>query len=399
MFNKQSAIFLFSVIMATAASGIFFATLNNFLFEIYNINAEGRGVVEFFRELPGVLAVFFLAVSVIMREKNLMVVCALLTALSYLGMATQPANYTLAVLAIFIWSIGQHINLVLQQSYGIALSIAEKRGKLFGVVGGARGIGYIIGTSIVWLGMGRFGLGYKEVYIAAAIFMVLASVGYSLLKPKGHTATRRRRWVLKRKYSLYYTMAVLFGVRKQIFLVFAPWLLVKIYNLAASEIGLLLLLAAAVGIFSKPLLGLAIDRFGERNILIADALILFLVCLGYMFIPHFISIALALPFLYILYIIDDNLFSLRSAHTTYLSKITYSKDELTSTISMGFAIEHVLSMGGPVVAGIVWVKYGFSYVFAICAFCALLMLITVINIPTKAKLTQISNSHNMPPCS
>lgn len=372
--------------MAAAATGIFFSVLSNYLYEVYQIDAEGRGFLEFFREMPGVLAVVFLAAIVVMREKSIMIIAALIIALSVVGLAYMPSRYWVVVIFIFIWSVGAHINLVLHQSYGVALSDRKTRGKFFGVIGGARGVGYILGTGVVWLGMGYLGMGFGGAFIAAGIFSVLAATGYCFLKPRAHTARRRRRLVLKRQYTLFYILAILFGFRKQIFLVFAPWVLVRIFKLPASDIALMMLMAAAVGMFGKPLLGLAIDRFGERCVLTADAVVLLFICAGYGLAPHYFSPVVAVPILYGLYVVDDLLFSLRSAHTTYLSKIAKNHDELTSTISVSFAIEHVVSMTGPIVAGIVWVHLGYSWVFAIAGVVAILMFIAALKIPPNDRL-------------
>jgi len=172
-------------------------------------------------------------------------------------------------------------------------------------------------------------------------------------------------------------------LENRFFLVFAPWVLVKMFNFQAPDIALMMLAAAVVGIFSKPLLGVAIDHFGERRVLTIDALVLMVVCAGYGLAPHLFSPSIAVILLVILYVIDDTLFSLRSAHTTYLSKIAVSEKDLTSTISVSFAIEHVVSMTGPILAGFIWVKFGFSWVFAICAVVAFIMLTAALSIPSK----------------
>jgi predicted MFS family arabinose efflux permease len=386
MLQSQKKIFLISIVFAAAASGIFFSILSNYLYEIYKIDAEGRGILEFFREMPGVLTVVFLAAIVVMREKYIMIVAALVIAASLAGLSYMPSHYWAVVIFIFMWSVGAHINLVLHQSYGVALSGTAERGKLFGVVGGVRGIGYILGTGVVWIGMGYLGMGFGGAFIAAGVFSIIAAIGYCFLKPHAHTARRRRRLVLKREYTLFYILAVLFGFRKQIFLVFAPWVLVRIFGLPAQDIALMMLMAAAVGIFGKPLLGVAIDRFGERKVLAVDACVLLFVCAGYGLAPHYFSPVVAVPVLFGLYIVDDLLFSLRSAHTTYLSKIAKDHDELTSTISVSYAIEHVVSMTGPIVAGIVWVHAGFSWVFAIAGTIAVLMFVAALKIPHHGEL-------------
>ncbi len=386
MFNKQSIIYLVSIVALTAGSAIFFSTLNNFLSDIYNINAESRGILEFFREMPGVLAIVFLAAVVNLREKYVMVVASCIIAVALAALSMVPSRYYIVVAIIFCWSIGAHLNLVLQHSYGVALAKHQKRGKLFGLVGGVRSIGYIIGTSIVWIGMGELGLGYKDVYMAAAVFALIAAIAYTMLAPKAHTAHKRKRFVYRKRYRLFYLLAVLFGVRKQIFLVFAPWVLIKLFGMTAPRIAALMLVTAIVGIFVKPLLGLAIDRFGERRMLTIDAIVLLFVCAGYALTPIYFPVEIALPMLFILYIADDTLFSLRNAHTTYLSKISPNHDELTSTISAGIAIEHVVSMTGPIIAGIIWIRFGFSWVFAICGVVAVMMLFTALRIPSKEAL-------------
>jgi MFS family permease len=390
MFNRQSITYLISIVALTAASAIFFSTLNNFLSDIYNINAESRGILEFFREMPGVLAIVFLAAVVGLREKYIMVVASCIVGTAFAFLSTIPSSYYIVIAIIFCWSIGAHLNLVLQHSYGVALAKHQKRGKLFGLVGGIRSIGYIIGASIVWIGMGRLGLGYNDVYMAAAGFAFISAIACTMLVPKAHTAKKRRRFVYRKRYRLFYLLAILFGVRKQIFLVFAPWVLVKLFGMTASRIAALMLVGAVIGIFVKPLLGLAIDRFGERRMLTIDAIVLMFVCAGYGLTPLYFPAEIALPMLFVLYIMDDTLFSLRSAHTTYLSKIAPNHDELTSTISAGIAIEHVVSMTGPVFAGIIWMSFGFSWVFAICGVVAILMLFTALRIPSKEKLHNIA---------
>jgi len=153
---------------------------------------------------------------------------------------------------------------------------------------------------------------------------------------------------------------------------------------------MLMMISAFVGIFTRPFLGRLIDIFGERRILMADATMLFFICLSYGFVPHYVSAVLAVPALYLLFIVDDTLFSLRNAHTTYMAKISHSHDELTTTISVSYAIEHIVSMSGPIVAGIIWVKFGFSYVFVICAFAAVGMFAVASRIPSKERLMAVN---------
>lgn len=135
----------------------------------------------------------------------------------------------------------------------------------------------------------------------------------------------------------------------------------------AADLAQLLLAAAVIGVFLKPYLGKLIDKFGERKILIIDsALIIFLSGI-YAASPIYLAPAAAIPVLSACFILDELLFSLRTARTTYLSKILEEKNDLTPTLAMGISIEHIISMTAPIGAGIIWALYGYYWVFIIAA--------------------------------
>jgi MFS family permease len=205
------------------------------------------------------------------------------------------------------------------------------------------------------------------------------------MKDSAHTGIRRKSFLIKRKYSLFYILALLFGVRKQLFLVFGPWMLIRIFDQGAPEMARLAIVSAATGFFVKPWLGKCIDRFGERKTLMADASVLFLICLVYALAEKILPSSIALILLFVCYVIDDCLFSLRSAHVTYLSRIVDSPDELTVSISTSYSIEHVVSMLAPPVAGFVWITWGYSWVFAVAATVAIMMFAVSSMIPEYGK--------------
>ncbi len=130
--------------------------------------------------------------------------------------------------------------------------------------------------------------------------------------------------------------------------------------------------------------GLAIDRFGERAVLIVDGLILAVVCIGYGYAGHVAGPDTALTIVKICFIADNLLFSLGTARTTYLSRLTDSHQEITSTLAMGVSINHIASMISPVIAGFVWVVYGFERVFLGAACLALAIVAISSLVPPKA---------------
>ena len=383
LFKDQKIIFLFITFLGAIASGIFFSSLNNFLVDVYDMGADQRGILESIREMPGVLLFVFLASVSTMKEGRILFWASLITALGLLGVASLSPDVIRVTIWLFIWSVGAHIVMTIRESFCVALSEPGSRGRLFGMVRSLRSLGTIVGTICIWIGMDSLGLGYEELYWLAAVITVFSALVALLLKEKGHTGIRRKRFVFNKKYTLFYLLAILFGVRKQIFLVFGPWVLIRIFHQDAPDMARLVLASSVVGLFIKPYLGRLIDLLGERTVLMADSVILLLICTCYGLAEKTLPQALILPCLFTCFIVDDCLFSLRSAHVTYLSKIVESADELTASISTSYSIEHLVSIMAPIVAGIIWVRFGYPWVFFVSAIVAGLMFLTSSRLPRQ----------------
>ena len=172
-----------------------------------------------------------------------------------------------------------------------------------------------------------------------------------------------RRLVFKRKYGIFYGISALFGIRKQIFMVFGTWVLVALHDVPVSTIALLYFVASALGVLLRPLLGDVIDWAGERRVLAADELLLLAVCLVYAFAGDVLPAPWALWVLYGAYVLDHILFALRVARTTYLKKIADDPADITPTISLGITIDHAVAMSLPILSGWIWERYGHQWVF------------------------------------
>lgn len=375
--------FYLSSFLGAVSTGIFFYSINNFLVDVYNISAGQRGVLEFFREMPGMLLFLLIAPLASVREGKILFYSLITVSVGIAGCAFSPDLIPLTFW-LFIWSIGAHLAITMRESFCVALSSPEERGEMFGNVRSLRSLGTIAGAGIIWTGMEYMQADYLTLYLFAAFAALMAAIATFFMKEPGHTGIKRKRFLIKKKYSLFYILAALFGIRKQLFLVFGPWILIRIFHQNAPQMAKLAIVSAVAGIFIKPWLGRCIDRFGERKTLMADALVLTVVCLVYATGEYIMPPAFALPTLFLCYIIDDCLFSLRSAHVTYLSRIIDSPDELTVSISTSYSIEHVVSMAAPPVAGIIWVQHGYSWVFLGAAIIALAMLTASSFIPDRA---------------
>jgi len=363
MASKDLKRALLATLFFGAASGIFVATLNNYLAEIHHLGAEARGWIEFPRELPGFLIMFVAgAMLTVFRETQMAAAAMLLTALGAIGLGYLAPTHAALVVFIIIWSLGDHIIFAVEGPIGLKLAKGGKEGRRLGQFGGARNLGTILGVGVIFVLARTLGDRFSLFYAIAAGSALIAGVLYAGLNV-GRGDPPSRRLVFKKKYRLFYLISALFGIRKQIFLAFGAWVLVEIHGVSVSTIALLYFIAATLGVILRPLLGEVIDWLGERTVLAVDELLLLGVCLTYAFAGDLLSGNAVMLALYAAYIFDITLFALRVARTTYLKKIVDDPGDITPTISMGITIDHAVAMTLPILSGYIWEAYGFQWVF------------------------------------
>jgi predicted MFS family arabinose efflux permease len=362
---------LLATLFFGAAGGVFASTLNNYLSDVHHFGADERGWLEFPRELPGFL-IFIVAAALLtrMRESRMAVVAMVLTAVGSAGLGLLAPGTALVVVWVAIWSLGDHIIFAVEGPLGLALAKDGKEGRRLGQLGGARNIGTIAGVGGVFLLAQLLGDRYDVFYAFAAVSATVAGFFYFRLAA-GRDAVRSRRLVYRREYGIFYAISALFGIRKQIFLVFGSWVLVSLHGVAVSTIALLYFVASCLGIVLRPLMGEVIDWLGERTVLAADTIILMFICLTYAFASHLIPAPFDLYVLFGAYVLDNLLFALRVARTTYLKKIAKDPADITPTISLGITIDHAVAMSLPVLSGYLWEAWGFEWVFLLAGAIAL----------------------------
>jgi predicted MFS family arabinose efflux permease len=354
---------LLATLFFGAASGIFMATLNNYLSEVHGLGAAARGWLELPRELPGFLIMFVVGtLLVVMHEGRLAALAMLLTAAGAAGMGFLSPSVAAVVVFVSIWSLGDHIIFAVEGPIGLKLARGGREGRRLGQFGGARNLGTIIGVGLVFVLAKFVGDRYDLFYGIAAVAALIAGVFYLSLR-LWRSGVRSRRLVFKRRYGLFYAISALFGIRKQIFLAFGAWVLVQLYEVPVSTIALLYFIASTLGVVLRPLLGEVIDWLGERTVLAVDELLLVAVCLAYAFAGDVLPPPFALYLLYGAYILDSVLFALRVARTTYLGKIAEDPSDITPTIAAGITIDHAVAMSLPVLSGYIWEAFGFRWVF------------------------------------
>jgi hypothetical protein len=373
---------LILLMMSSAAlsitSGIYETSFNNFLNETFRISADARGALEFPRELPGFLVAVSAGLLAGLSISRAAVVATCCIGVGLLGLAHLSPAFAAMVVWMMLWSTGAHLNMPLESSLALATATEGQVGRRLGQLEGVKTTALIVGAGITWVGIDYLDLSFSQLFTTGALLAFLASCFLFNMRTAVVPRTRAGlagRFVFRREYGLYYLLCVLYGARKQVFITFGPWVLIKVLGEPASTIAKLWIVAASLGVLFRPTLGRLIDKIGERRILMADAAILIVVCLGYGYGTSLGWGAWGIRLAYACYVIDQLLIATTMARTMYINRIIQRKDDLTPTLSLGVSIDHAVSMTVPFFGGLLWMAMGYPAVFAGAACIAVLNLL------------------------
>ncbi|MGA9109515.1 MAG: MFS transporter [Smithella sp.] len=381
---RDFQLFLAATFVFGFAQSIVGSTFNNFLSETFLINNFQRGILEIPRELPGLLTIFVSAILFFMCSRRQAALANILCAIGILFIGFYSPGFSMMLIWLFILSIGQHLFLPLNQSIGMELAAHGQTGKRLGQFSAVGNVSAIIGSFFILIGFKFFNLNFKISYIAAFLgFMAVAALLFMMKKDE--PAPVRMKFQFRREYKLYYWLTVLYGTRKQLFLTFAPWVLVTVFRQKTQVLATLLTIGGAIGIFFIPVLGKAIDKLGERIILASEAVLLVFVCLGYGFAKNYFAETTAMLIVFSCYILDQMLMAVSMARATYLQKIAIAPEDVSQTLTMGVSIDHVFSVSIAVLGGFIWIKWGYQYVFLMGAVIAVVNFFSALQVKTQAR--------------
>jgi predicted MFS family arabinose efflux permease len=384
-YDMSLLLFSLASLMMGIYSGLYDPSFNNYLAQVHHLGEVARGALEFPRELPGFLVVVVFTILLFLKDTRLTMVATLLVAVSLWGQGFMAPSMTMMVLWMLLWSTGAHLFMVMRSSLALRLAEKEQAGKLLGQVGGLEAAGVLLGSSLVYVGVSKLNFSFAVIFGIAGSCALLATVCMFLIK--GEPIKRPPRYLLfKKKYSLFYILNILFGARKQIFLTFAPWVLIRLFGQGVETFAILSLIGTGVGLFFRPLPGRAIDRIGEKRIIVAESLGLIIICILYAYAPLWFPADIALTVVMACFIADQVLFAVNMARATYLNRIAESPDDLAPTLSMGVTLDHMVSMTVPIGGGLLWAGLGYQWVFISAA------LIAVINLLAALKIPEITTS-------
>jgi MFS family permease len=373
--------FLIGILFLGINAGILSTAFNNYLNDLFKISPEARGNLEFPRELPGFILIGVTGLLAGYSMRTWAVLVGILSAVGVFGLGFFSPTVLMMVIWMVISSMGDHLYMPVESTMGLYLAKEGKQGKRLGQIAGARNLAMIFGA----LAVSAFALFFSGKLLYQWLFLISASCAalsiWSFAKVDVHAdkKTERRRFVFRSDYKFFYALNVLFGARKQVFLTFAPWVLVTVFNSPPATMGFVIMIASIAGVVFRQVFGIVVDRFGEKKMFIADSLILFGICAGFAFSKN-------IYLLYFLYIIDNLMFSTRIARTTYLNKIAHNKSDIPATISLGITMDHMISMTVPTLGGLLWAAHDYSWVFIAASFVSLagLFVALIVKVPKHA---------------
>ena len=353
--RRPEALLILMAIALPLAFSVWSALLNNFVVEIIRFDGLDIGLLHTIREIPGFLAVGVISILLFFREQTL----ALLM-LCVLGLATAVTAwfpFLSGILTItLLSSIGFHffetVNQSLQLQWFSKKEAPRKLGKLMAIGSAATLIAY---TFLV-LGWDKLNLSFNSAYMIAGFSCFsLAVLGYLIFPNFEAPIPQTKKMVLRKRYWLYYLLQFMSGARRQIFVVFAGFMMVERFGLDVQQLTTIYLINLMFNIALAPLLGRAVARYGERKALAVEYFGLSLVFFAYGGIYLFgwgVFIAT------LLYLLDHLFFALALAIKTYFQKIADPQD-IVATAAVAFTINHIAAIFLPLGLGFLWLASPF----------------------------------------
>ena len=361
--------FLLCILITGLSYGLYKGMLDNYLAEVVQMGEMDRGVTEFFRELPGIALVFILAAFYMLSAETLFKVGAVIMLIGMGMHALLPASKVLATLAICTYSLGEHIQLGMKSTLSLQYSREGRSGAAQGIQNSVNQIGTLAGYLVI---VAAFSLlpaaqPYKLFFALAAILAAVSMVFSFRIQGKSETDKNRRRFYFHKKYTKYYMLEMFYGARKQVFFTFGPYVLILFYGANAAMISLLFAVSAVACFFAAPLVGRIIDKIGYKTVMVADTMILVVVCFFYGFAHHLFPMEIAFIVCCINYVLDAIISLASMASNVYVQALSDNADETKATISTGVSINHVITIFIALFGGWIWQTLGIETLFLVSA--------------------------------
>ncbi len=342
---------------------------DNFAVNVVDLDGGHIGILQSIREIPGFLSLLVVYFLLVIKEHRLSALAVLLLGIGVAATGFFPTFHGL-ILTTLIMSFGFHYFETTNQSLTLQYFNILQAPLVFGRLRSLAAASNIF-TGVVILFLAPI-LSYIQLYLLFGGLIIAAALWSLSRNPVDkNIVPQHKKMIFRRKYWLFYVLTFLAGARRQIFIAFAVFLLVKKFDYSVSEIALLFLINNGINFFLSPYIGTCINRFGERKVLSLEYLALIVVFVAYAFVDSKILVA-------VLYIADHIFFNFAIAIRTFFHKIADPED-IAPSMAVGFTINHIAAVFLPALGGLLWlVNYKIPFIAGAVLSLASLMFVQFI---------------------
>jgi len=375
--QKPENLLLAMAFIMPLAFSVWMVLLNNFVIEKANFTGVEIGILQSLREIPGFLAFTAIYLLLFIKEQRLAIVALAITSLGVAITGYFPSVYGLYITTM-IMSIGFHYFETINQSLTLQHIDKDKTAHFMGRQLSIKSAASLLVYASVWVLMDQFSWSYQSTYVLfgglGIMLTLIVALSFKQFTPK---TEQSKKLILKKRYWLYYALTFFGGARRQIFVVFAGFLMVEKFGYSVANISALFIANYVFNWFFAAKIGKVIAKYGERYVLKFEYIGLIILFCSYAVVSNeYIAAGL--------YIIDHLLFAFAIAIKTYFQKIA-SPEDIASTAGVSFSINHIAAVIIPALLGMVWVinSAWVFYVGAAFAFCSFILSLLIPNAPKE----------------
>lgn len=364
--TKKMFLILTSLVIAFSFAG-WMALLNNFVIEQANFTGKEIGYLQSLREVPGFLAFTVVFLLLVIKEQRLALISLAMLTIGITITGIFPFEYGLYATTVLM-SVGFHYFEAINQSLQLQYLSKEEAPSVLGELISYKSAASLAAYAVAWVGFNVFSGQYDIFYMifGGVGFLLLVVIFTSFPTFTTHT-TQHKHLVLRKRYWLFYLLTFLSGARRQIFMVFAGFMMVEKFGYDVSAIATLYIINHIVNLYAGPKIGKLIGKIGERKALTIEYAGLIVVFVSYALVENPQIAAF-------LYVVDHLFFAMAIAIKTFFQKIADPAD-IASTSGVSFTINHIAAVVLPAALGLVWIVNP-GLVFYIGAVLAFLSLVS-----------------------
>ncbi len=354
--RQKMYIYLLLLTVAAAFGLQLWRTLyNNFAVEVVGLDGFQNGVIQSLREVPGFLALLVVYLLLLFKEHRLAALSVMLLGIG-VGLTGMIPSYYGLILSTMLLSTGFHYFETLNQSLTLQYFDTQTAPLVFGRLRSLNAVSNLLVGGVVFIAVGF--LSYKLLFLFCGVGVGFLGLYCFTVNPADKSVPPQKKgMVFKKKYWLYYTLTFLAGARRQVFVAFAVFLLVKNFNYSVQAITLLFVINNAINYFLSPIIGKAIVRFGERKVLSLEYISLIVVFVTYAYAESALVVG-------IMYVLDHIFFGFSMSIRTFFQKIGEPQD-IAPSMAIGFTVNHIAAVAIPVLGGWLWlIDYKIPFLIA-----------------------------------